>query len=220
MLLAQASLSKWLFSKDFLLPTENPRGKVLPTAQRKMKRAGLCRNTKPTLDPQPSHERMKIMSHSSATALSETPQLNAAIKRRAQALINNHSIDPETRSILRYGLEIDDPSLADLVRRVDDGENIVDNLNLSPTGEEKSVEEKIVTLAEVICRTGQEPGEKAAALLVMMAMLEDAAHPKALANLAKHFAFTRCGELNHCGILDTQIAAFARALFPGNALAT
>jgi len=160
------------------------------------------------------------MSHSSATALSETPQLSAAIKRRAQALINNHSIDPETRSILRYGLEIDDPSLADLVRRVDDGENIVDNLNLSPTVEENSVEQKVAALAEVICSTGQEPGEKAAALLVMMAMLEDAAHPKALANIAKHFAFNRCGELNHCGIVDTQIDAFARAWFPGNALAT
>lgn len=160
------------------------------------------------------------MSHSSATAFSETPLLSAAIKRRAQTLINNHSIDPETRSILRYGLEIDDPALADLVRRVDDGENIVDNLNLSPTGEETSVEEKIATLAEVICHVGQEPGEKAAALLIMMAMLEDAAHPKALANIAKHIAFTRCGELNHCGIVDAQIATFARARFPGEALAT
>jgi hypothetical protein len=106
------------------------------------------------------------------------------------------------------------------VRRVDDGENIVDNLNLSPTGEENSVEEKIATLAEVICRAGQETGEKAAALLVMMAMLEEAAHPKALANLAKHCAFTRCGELNHRGIVDAQIAGFARELFPGDALAT
>ena len=161
-----------------------------------------------------------MTTHTSATALSETPLLSAAIKRRAQALINNHSIDPETRSILRYGLEINDPLLADLVRRVDDGENIVDNLNLSPAGEDNSVEEKIATLVEVVCSTGEEPGEKAAALLVMMAMLEDAAHPKALANLAKHFAFNRCGELNHCGIVDAQIAAFARELFPGNALAT
>lgn len=161
-----------------------------------------------------------MTTHTSATALSETPLLSAAIKRRAQTLINNQSIDPETRSILRCGLEIHDPSLADLVRRVDDGENIVDNLNLSPTGEENSVEEKIATLAEVICRAGQETGEKAAALLVMMAMLEEAAHPKALANLAKHCAFTRCSELNHCRIVDTQIAAFAHELFQGNALAT
>jgi hypothetical protein len=39
-----------------------------------------------------------------------------------------------------------------------------------------------------------------------MAAVESAAYPKALANTAKHFAFTRCGELNLCGMVDTQIA--------------
>jgi hypothetical protein len=84
---------------------------------------------KPTLYPQPSLERMKIMAnHSSATVRSETPRLSAAIKRRAQSLINNNALDTGTRSILRYGLEIDDPSLADLLRRVDAGESIIDDL--------------------------------------------------------------------------------------------
>jgi hypothetical protein len=46
---------------------------------------------------------------SSATARSETPLLNATIKRRAQALINDKSIDAGTRAVLRYALEIDDP---------------------------------------------------------------------------------------------------------------
>lgn len=59
---------------------------------------------------------------------SETPHLSAAIKRHAQSLINDKSIDAGTRAVLRYGLEIDDPSLADLVRRVDAGESIIDNL--------------------------------------------------------------------------------------------
>ena len=39
-----------------------------------------------------------------------------------------------------------------------------------------------------------------------MATLENAAHPKVLANMAKHLAFTRCGELNLCGMVDGQIA--------------
>ena len=64
---------------------------------------------------------------SSATVRSEKPHLSAAIKRRAQSLINDNTIDAGTRTVLRYGLEIDDPSLADLVRRVNAGESIIDD---------------------------------------------------------------------------------------------
>jgi hypothetical protein len=39
-----------------------------------------------------------------------------------------------------------------------------------------------------------------------MAALENATHPKALANSAKHLAFARCGELNLCNMVDAQIA--------------
>jgi hypothetical protein len=38
-----------------------------------------------------------------------------------------------------------------------------------------------------------------------MQTLENATHPKALANSAKHFVFTRCGELNLYGMVDAQI---------------
>jgi len=69
-----------------------------------------------------------------------------------------------------------------------------------------SDEEKIELLTEVICRAGDEPKIKSAALLVLMATLENATYPKALANLTKHLAFTRCGELNSYGIVDAQIA--------------
>ena len=41
----------------------------------------------------------------------------------------------------------------------------------------------------------------------MARTLENAAHPKALANTAKHFALTRYGELNMYGMVDAQIAA-------------
>jgi hypothetical protein len=64
--------------------------------------------------------------HSSATARSETPHVSADIKRHAQSLINDRSIDAGTRTILRYAFEIDDPLLADLVRRVDACETIID----------------------------------------------------------------------------------------------
>jgi hypothetical protein len=71
---------------------------------------------------------MKIMAkHSSATVRSETPHLSAAIKRRAQDLINNKSIDAATRTLLRYALEIADPLLPTLVGRVDAGERIIDD---------------------------------------------------------------------------------------------
>ena len=89
------------------------------------------------------------------------------------------------------------------------GEAIVDNLDFEETQEtqnDDSNEEKIETLTEMICRAGDEPETKAAALLVLMAIVENSPHPKALANTAKHLAFTRCGELNLFGMVDAQIA--------------
>jgi hypothetical protein len=71
---------------------------------------------------------MKIMAKdSSATVRSETPHLSAALKRRTQDLINNKSIDTGTRSVLQHGLAVNDSSLADLVRRVERGETIIDD---------------------------------------------------------------------------------------------
>ena len=64
----------------------------------------------------------------------------------------------------------------------------------------------------MICRAGDEPATKSAALVVLMAALEDATHPRAIANTAKHLAFTRCGELNFGGMVDTQIAVLESEL--------
>jgi hypothetical protein len=72
--------------------------------------------------------------------------------------------------------------------------------------------EKIAALAEIICRAGDEPATKSAALAVLMSAVENATEPKALANMAKHIAFTRCGELNFCDVIDAQIAVFESAL--------
>ena len=58
----------------------------------------------------------------------------------------------------------------------------------------------------MICRAGDEAGTKSAALLVLMSTLEDAPHPKVLANVAKHLAFNRCGELNLHEMVNVQVA--------------
>ena len=52
-----------------------------------------------------------------------------------------------------------------------------------------------------------------------MATIENATHPKALANTAKHLAFTRCGELNTDGMVDVQVAALEGKLLANHALA-
>jgi hypothetical protein len=146
--------------------------------------------------------------------------ISDALKRRAQSVINDKSIDAGARAVIRYGLEINDPWLAELVRRADAGETIIDHFNVVPTQrEDSSSEEKIAALAAMICRGGDEPETKSAALLVLMATLENSTHPKALANTAKHFAFTRCGELNLYGMVDAQIAVLEGELFSNNTFA-
>jgi hypothetical protein len=154
---------------------------------------------------------------SSVIAREETPHvtepttitINKAIKRRAESVIKDRSIDAGSRALIRYALEINDPLLAELVRRVDAGVSIVETSfsEIPVTSfEDDSSEAKIEALTDLICRAGDEPEIKSAALLLLMATLENAAHPKALANTAKHAAFTRCGELNLCGMVEAQIA--------------
>ena len=71
------------------------------------------------------------------------------------------------------------------------------------TTKKLSDREKVEALAEIICGAGNNP---AAALFVLMGTLQNSAEPESLANAAKHFAFTRCGELNVYGMVDAQIA--------------
>ena len=73
-----------------------------------------------------------------------------------------------------------------------------------------SSQEKVEALAELICRPSP---ESAAALFVLMGVLQNSAQPKALANTAKHCAFTRCGEFNLYGMIDTHIALVEAKLF-------
>lgn len=171
-----------------------------------------------------------MVTHSSATVREETPHLTEttstrnisdALKRRAQSVINDRSIDPESRALVRYAFEINDPCLAELVRRADAGDSIADALQRSEileTNEEYLSEERIETLAEIICRVGDEPHTKSAALFVLMGAIEHSSDPKLLANTAKHFAFSRCGEFNLYGMVDAQIVVVESELLASDAL--
>lgn len=163
-----------------------------------------------------------MTSHSSATERRETPHANRttrtatimnALKERAKAVLNDTSIDAHTRAVLRYALEKNDPWLAELVRRDERGQTI-DLSKIPQSCDASSIEDKMKALTEMICCGGEEP---TAALLVLMATLTSASDPKALANMVKHLAFTRYGELNVNGMVDAQIAMLEGELFAGDA---
>jgi hypothetical protein len=158
------------------------------------------------------------MAIDSSATTRETPHVNRksrtntivnALIQRAQAVLNDTSIDPQSRAIIRYALETNDPWLARLVRQADAGEDVVETVE-SESGGERSNREKIETLAEMICRGGE---EASAALFVLMGALQNSTEPKAVAHVVKHFAFTRCGEFNVFGMVDSQIAVLERELF-------
>lgn len=166
-----------------------------------------------------------MANHGSATAREATPHaisstkstISKSLRRRARSVINDRSIDAESRAVIRYGLETNDPWLADLVRRVHAGETIIDSFDFTPAqafSEDDSIEEKIEALADMMCRADDER-PKCAALFVLMATIEVSMDPKALANTVKHLAFTRCGELNLYGIVDAQISMLEAELFAG-----
>ena len=85
-----------------------------------------------------------MTTYSSASVRVETPHENRttrtnaimnALKRRAQAVLNDRSIDPQTRAIIRYGLETNDPWLAELVRGAEADESITDTFDSSQSPE-------------------------------------------------------------------------------------
>jgi hypothetical protein len=82
------------------------------------------------MKPMANHSSATVREHTShANQTSRTNTIADALKRRAQAVLNDRSIDPQSRAIIRYALEINDPWLAELVRRADAGEAIVDTLD-------------------------------------------------------------------------------------------
>ena len=163
-----------------------------------------------------------MLNDNSAQLREETPHatnsitnntISDAVRRRAQSLINDRAIDASDRAFIRYALATNDASgLSELVRRVDAGEPIIDESCVLEADDEISTEEKLERLAAMICQAGGQLETRSAALLVLMSTLENSTEPKVLANHVKHIAFTRCGELNCFGMVDTQIAAIESEL--------
>ena len=54
--------------------------------------------------------------------------VDANLKRRAQKLATDSRVDPRTRSLIRYGLQIKDPHLEQIVNRVESGEMSIDHI--------------------------------------------------------------------------------------------
>jgi len=162
--------------------------------------------------------------HSSASVRVETPHetettqitISNALRRRAQSVVDDRSIDQQWRNIIRYALEINDPLLPDLVRRATQGERIIETTDFAETFEPKedhSTREKIEKLVEIICGAGDEP---AAALFVLMGVLQHSAESDALAHTAKHIAFTHCADRNVYGMVDAQLAVVEGELLAAN----
>ena len=89
------------------------------------------------------------MANHSSASMREIPHVNRtsgtsncinALKERAQAVLNDRSIDAQSRAMIRYALETNDPWLARLVSRADAGESLIDSagfLKTISTGEQK-----------------------------------------------------------------------------------
>lgn len=71
-----------------------------------------------------------------ATDTSATPRgeeshiIDASLKRRARLLVSNGSIPRQTRLLIQYALQGNDPHLAQIVRRVEAGEMTIDHVQL------------------------------------------------------------------------------------------
>jgi hypothetical protein len=69
--------------------------------------------------------------HGSATPRKqESRTLDANLKRRARNLATDSRVDPRTRSLIRYGLELKDECLEQVVNRVESGETRIDHIRL------------------------------------------------------------------------------------------
>ena len=66
--------------------------------------------------------------HGSASPRKRT--LDDNLKRRARQLVTDSRVDPRTRSLIRYGLEIKDEHLEQIVNRVEAGETSIDHIHL------------------------------------------------------------------------------------------
>ena len=155
-----------------------------------------------------------------ATGTTKTADIISALKTRTQSILNNPSIPPENRALLRYALEVNDPWLAKLVGQIEADNGVNNESTASQTfktdeEEEDPSESKIEKLVDLICRPGDEPETKSTALVVLMSALEKSLDPEEVAKTAKHFAFAHYHDLTIDDMIDSQIARFETELSAG-----
>jgi len=63
-------------------------------------------------------------------SMNKRHHVDTSLKRRARRLISNSSIPKQTRNLILYALQISDSYLAQVVRRVESGEMIIDHLHV------------------------------------------------------------------------------------------
>ena len=167
-----------------------------------------------------------MTTHSSAIAHQETPHetettiitLSDATRRRAESVINDKTVDPQWRTIIRFALELNDPGLVELVTRAEAGEDVVETFESLRTPvpiEDESILRKVEALAEIISRSGDEP---TAALFILMETLENSTDPRVSATRAKHVAFSHCGELHVYERIDAQLGELEGESLASNTL--
>ncbi|HET6977445.1 MAG TPA: hypothetical protein VFI24_14035 [Pyrinomonadaceae bacterium] len=72
-----------------------------------------------------------MANHGSASPRKQKSRtLDANLKRRARKLAIDSRVDPRTRSLIRYGLELKDEYLEQIVSRVEAGEMSIDHIRL------------------------------------------------------------------------------------------
>jgi len=87
----------------------------------------MARNTNATPRSATSHNQTSTKQ--TATINKRGHVIDASLMRRARRLITNSSIPKQTRNLILYALQIKDPQLAQVVRRVESGEMTLDRLH-------------------------------------------------------------------------------------------
>jgi len=79
-----------------------------------------------------STHSVKATQHNTAkrTQTIRKQTVNVVLKRRAESIIKDKSIDAQSRVMVRYALEINDPWLPELVRCVEAGESLTETIKL------------------------------------------------------------------------------------------
>jgi hypothetical protein len=94
-----------------------------------------------------------MVKHGSASPRKQKSRtLDANLKRRARKLATDNRVDPGTRSLIRYGLEIKGQYLEQVVNRIEAGEMSIDHSGLIVIKKSSSLRRSAMFLARLRTR--------------------------------------------------------------------